>query len=275
MWNLFYRNSRLLILTICLILVWGISSFSLLPRMEDPALSQWYGKITTRFPGASADRVESLVTEKLEQKLQEIEELKFLESTSQPGNSSILLKLQDTVKNHDEVWSRVRDHLDDITPQLPPGVLDPQYEDLKNGRGYTLIAALTWELDSAPNYAILKRLAKELEQQLYKVGGVEKIEFWGAPSEEILVEINPTDLAALGLTPQQLSQQIGLSDAKVSSGRLRSRQNDLLIEVESELDSLERIRQIPILVGNNSEQLVRLGDIALVKKTRQEPPGGV
>ena len=141
MWNSFYRSPRLLILTICLILVWGLSSFSILPRMEDPALSQWYGKITTRFPGASAERVESLVTEKLEQKLQEIEEIKFIESTSQLGTSLIRIKLQNTVKNHDEVWSRVRDRLADVTPQLPPEVIAPNFEDIKD-RGYTLIAAL-------------------------------------------------------------------------------------------------------------------------------------
>ena len=85
--DLFYRNTRLLILTICLILVLGMSSLQALPRMEDPALSQWYGKITTRFSGASADRVESLVTEKIEQKLQEIEEIKSIESTSQLGTN--------------------------------------------------------------------------------------------------------------------------------------------------------------------------------------------
>ncbi len=272
MWSLFYRNPRLLILNILIIIVWGISSLLVLPRMEDPALSQWVGKITTRFPGASAERVESLVTEKLEQKLQEIEEIKFLESTSQLGTSLILIELQDTVKNHDEVWSRVRDRLADVTPQLPPEVIAPNLEDLNDGRGYTLIVALTWKLDFSANYAILNRLAEELKQQLYNVRGIEEVEFWGASSEEVIVEINSRNLAALGLTPQQLSQQIRLSDAKVSSGRLHSHQNELLIEVESELDSLERIRQIPIRVGNNSEQLVRLGDIALVKKTRQEPP---
>ena len=264
--TLFYRNTRLLILTLCLILVWGLSSLQVLPRMEDPALSQWYGKITTRFLGASAERVESLVTEKLEQKLQEIEEIKFIESTSQLGTSLIFIKLQDTVKNHDEVWSRVRDRLADVTPQLPSGVLTPKYEDINDGRAYTLIVAITWDLDSPPNYAILERLAEELEQQLHNVGGVEEVEFWGAPSEEILVEINPADLAALGLTPQQLSQQIRLSDAKVSSGRLRSFQNDLLIEEETELDSLERIRQIPVIVDQNLGKLARLGDIGLVKK---------
>ena len=271
MWNSFYRSSRLLILTICLIIVWGFSSFNALTRLEDPAISQWFSKITTSFPGANAERVESLVTAKLEQKLQEIEEIKYTESTSQFGTSFILVKLQDTVKNHEAVWSRVRDRLDEITPQLPEEVTAPSLEYRDIGSGYTLLVALTWKLDSAPNYTILNRTAKELEQQLYNVGSIKKIEFWGAPSEEILVEINPTDLAALGLTPQQLSQQIALSDAKVSSGRLHSPQNNLLLETESELDSLERIRQIPINIGNNSEQLVRLGDVALVKKEPQEP----
>ncbi len=119
MCNLFYRNTRLLILTICLILVWGLSSFSILPRMEDPQISQWYSKITTLFPGASAQRVESLVTDKLEQELFKIEEIKTVTSTSRLGSSTVLIELNDTVEDIDEVWSRVRDRLSDVTPQLP------------------------------------------------------------------------------------------------------------------------------------------------------------
>ena len=271
MWNLFYRNSRLLILTICLILVWGLSSFSILPRMEDPQLSTWYSKITTSFPGASAERVESLVTDRLEQELFKIEEIKTVTSTSRLGSSTVVIKLKDTVEDIDEVWSRVRDRLADVTPQLPPGVLTPKYEEI-NQRAYTLIVALTWDLKPPANYAILRRIAEELKDELRTKGGTEEIEFFGAPSEEIVVEINPSDLAVLGITPQDLSEQIRISDAKVSSGRLRSSNNDLLIEVETELDSLERIRQIPIRVGNNSGHLAGLGDIALVKKGIQEPP---
>ena len=199
MWNLFYRNSRLLILTICLILVWGLSSFSGLPRMEDPQLSQWYGKISTSFPGASAQRVETLVTDKLEQELLKMEEIKTITSTSRLGSSTMILKLQDNVENLDEVWSRVRDRLADVTPQLPPGVLTPKYEEI-NQRAYTLMVALTWDLDSPANYAILRRIAEELKEQLRAIEGTEEVEFFGAPSEEIIVEINPVKLAALGLT---------------------------------------------------------------------------
>ena len=239
--------------------------------MEDPQLSQWYGKITTSFPGATAQRVESLVTDKLEQELLKMEEIKTISSTSRLGTSTMILKLQDNVGDIDEVWSRVRDRLADVTPTFPPGVLTPKYEEIHQ-RAYSLMVALTWDLEDSPaNYAILRRIAEELKDQLRSLDGTEEIEFFGAPSEEIIVEINPVKLAALGLTPQDISQQIRISDAKVASGMVRNKQNNLLLETETELDSLTRIRQIPISVGNNSNQLARLGDLALVKKGIQEP----
>ncbi len=269
MWTLFYRNIRLLILTICLILVWGLSSLQILPRMEDPPYSQWVGLVTTQFPGSSAQRVESLVTDPIEQELLEIEEIKFIESTSSNGSSTIKIKLENSVQNHDEVWSRVRDRLADVAPQLPENALEPEYTDYSAAN--TLIVGLTWDLDTPVNYGILHRHAKELESELRTLTGTEKVELFGVPREEIVVEINNSDLTAVGLRVQELSQQIGLSDAKVSSGQLYSPRNNLLMEVETELDSVERIRQIPIRVAN-SGRFSRLGDIATVKKNIQQPP---
>ena len=70
--SIFYRNRRLLILTICLILVSGLSALHVLPRMEDPVLTSRVANINTLFPGADAERVESLVTEKIEEELQDV-----------------------------------------------------------------------------------------------------------------------------------------------------------------------------------------------------------
>ncbi len=268
MW-LFYRNSRLLILSICLILVWGLSSWQILPRMEDPHNSQWITYITTRLPGASAYRVESLVTDIIEQELLKIDGIKTLESSSSVGQSTVLLRLKDSVKNHDEVWSRVRDRLADVRAKLPPDAQEPEYIEATEAN--TLIAALTWNLESPVNYAILRRWAQELEDKLRNLSGTEQVKLFGAPNEEIVVEINPSNLTPLGLTPQQLSQQIRLSDAKVAAGQLRSK-NNLLLEVQTQLDHLERIRQIPIRATNGTGQLAHLGDIALVKKGIREPP---
>lgn len=271
MLNKFYRSPRLLIVTICLILLWGFSSLQALSRMENPQSSQWWGTVVTEFPGASPERVESLVTQKIEKELQEVQEIKSITSTSRLGNSLLLIILKDTVKNHSEVWARVRDRLTDIAPELPPEATTPRYIEYEI-RAHTLIVALTWQLNVPANYALLRRQMEELEQQLRSLGSVKDAELWGAPSEEILVEIKATDLASLNLTPQELSQQISFSDAKVSSGSLHSSQNRLLMEVDSELDSLERIRRIPLLTGKNPGNLTMLGDIAKVTKNTKEPP---
>ncbi|MDJ0573193.1 MAG: efflux RND transporter permease subunit, partial [Pleurocapsa sp. MO_192.B19] len=270
MWSLFYRNTKLLILTICLIVVWGISSWQLIPRMEDPQLSQWYGFVLTPYPGASAQRVESLVTDKIEQELLEIDSIKTISSTSSIGSSFVTIELKNTVQDFEQVWSQVRDRLSDVTPQLPQGALAPEYQEV-NQTAYTFIVGLTWNLDSPTNYAILRRSAEQLKDKFRLIAGTQEVELFSEPLEEIIVEINPAHLAALNLTPQELSQQIRLSDAKVPTGELHSTDNDLLLEVASELDSLERIRQIPIRL-NNPGQFSRLGDIAEVTKGIRQPP---
>ncbi|MCG8648266.1 MAG: efflux RND transporter permease subunit, partial [Pirellulales bacterium] len=117
--NLFFRNPRLLVLAVALILVGGASSYYLLPRMEDPLLTPRVAMITTRFPGADAERVESLVTEKLEEELQEIDEIKELRSLSRAGISTLNIELRDEIYEVDSVWSRIRDKLDDAQPELP------------------------------------------------------------------------------------------------------------------------------------------------------------
>ncbi|AOY80742.1 efflux RND transporter permease subunit [Moorena producens JHB] len=267
--NLFYRNLQLLILTICLIVVWGLSSFFSLPRLEDPELTQRNAFITTVFPGASAERVEFLVTDKIEQELFEIKAIDTIESTSRLGFSTVSIQLKEQVKNVDQIWSRVRDKITDIAPQLPAGASTPKFED-SQPKANGMIVALTWEQDTPTNYAILRRWSQELEDRLRFVQGTEKVELFGTPQEEIVVEINPEQLSSLGITAQELSQQILRSDAKVAAGQLRGSNNNLLFEVNGELDSLERISSIPISFGNRS-QFTRLGDIAQVKKGIVEP----
>ncbi|MEL7476910.1 MAG: efflux RND transporter permease subunit, partial [Cyanobacteria bacterium J06555_12] len=126
--NAFYRNTQLLVLALCLILVWGLSAFFTLPRMEDPELVQRNAVITTFFPGATAERVEALVTDKIEEELFEVDEIKTLTSTSRSGVSSVEVELLDSVDAVDEVWSRVRDRVDDAIPSLPNGVSEPDVE---------------------------------------------------------------------------------------------------------------------------------------------------
>ena len=269
MFNLFYRNRQLLILTMTLVVVWGLSALFTLPRMEDPKITQRNAQVVTFLPGATPERVESLVTEPLEDELFELEEIDFLESTSSTGISIVSVNIKESIRNVDPVWSKVRSKIDDAVPKLPPEASDPEYRE-GIPTASALIIGLTWELPGEPNYLILGRLAEGLEDALRSLPGTDKVENFGSPDEEIRVEITASELAQLGLTAQELSQQIAASDAKVAAGQVQGDRSEFLLEVNSALNSLERVRNIPIQVGQNGIT-AQLGNVAQIRQGVQEP----
>ena len=92
-----YNRPRMLVLAVGLILVAGLSSYRVMPRMEDPILGKRVGLVSTVLPGAGAERVESLVTAELEDALGDIGEIKQLTSTSRSGVSNVVIELRDDV----------------------------------------------------------------------------------------------------------------------------------------------------------------------------------
>ncbi|MEL6881679.1 MAG: efflux RND transporter permease subunit, partial [Cyanobacteria bacterium J06607_10] len=261
-------NTRLLILSIVLLMAWGLLSFQALPRQEDPELVSRVAVVQTAYPGADAERVEALVTEVIESELSELEEISVLSSDSRVGYSTVTIELSEAIADATPVWSKVRNELDEAETQLPSGTSEPDLQETDT-RAYALITSLRWALPGEPNYAILGRYADELALQIRSVSGTEEVKLFGNPTEEILVEVNAPKLSALGLSSQSLAQRIQTSDAKVAAGQLRSSNQNLAIEVQSELETLEQIRRIPIQSGGG--QFSRLGDIATVSRGLQEP----
>lgn len=268
--NLFYRNRQLLLLTLVLIVVWGLSAFLTLPRLEDPEIVQRFARITTFLPGATPERVETLVTEKIENRLFELEEVESLQSTSGMGISVINVEIKETITEVDSVWAKVRSKIDDAVPDLPPDASTPEYAD-SSVRASALIVGLTWQREDAPNYAIMGRLAAVLEDRLRAIPGTETVDVFGEPDEEIRVDMAAAELSRLGLSASALAQQIAASDAKVSAGQFRNGSSEFLLEVDSNLSTLEQIRAIPITAGSGG-QVARLGDVATVTKAMQDPP---
>ncbi|MEL6332871.1 MAG: efflux RND transporter permease subunit, partial [Cyanobacteria bacterium J06626_26] len=264
----FYRNIRLLVLTIVMIVVWGFVSFQSLPRQEDPELLSRVAVVQTAYPGANAERVEALVTEVIEAELSELDEIVLLSSDSRVGFSSITVELNDSIIDAQPVWSKVRDELADAAASLPTGTSEPELDEA-DVKAYTLIASLTWQLTAEPNYAILRRYGEELALRLRGTAGTEKVELFGDPAEEIVVEVDAANLTAVGLSTQDLANRIQNSDAKVTAGQLRSADQTLAIEVQGELETLEQIRQIAIQTDGG--QFTRLSDIAQVSRGVQQP----
>ena len=271
MFTLFYRNTRLLILTIILIFVWGAASYFALPKLEDPELVSRFATVKTFLSGAKAARVEALITEKIEDELIEIEEIDSYESTSSTGSSIVTIELKEAVQKEqvDSVWSRVQNKIDRIKGELPQGSSEPDLAKIKV-KAYASIVSLTWEQDDQPNYTILNRQATILKERLKSIPQTEEVDLFGDREEEILVTVNPDLIASYGLSVADIARQIQQTDSKISAGLLRNDRSDLLLEVAGELDTLERVQNIPLNFGSDG-QFIRLQDLATITRGVSNP----
>ena len=102
----FVKNGRLMSLAIVLLVVSGLGALSTMPRMEDPRMQNRHASVLTHLSGASAERIEVLITEKIEQKIRKIPEIKNITSVSKPGISVVKVELLDDVSDSAPVWSR-------------------------------------------------------------------------------------------------------------------------------------------------------------------------
>ncbi|MBT9243018.1 efflux RND transporter permease subunit [Vibrio splendidus] len=262
-------NTRLLILMTALLMVSGISAFMTLPRAEDPVIINRYANITTSFPGASAERVETLVTEVIENKLRELSEVKLVSSTSRPGVSIVTLELNDAITEPEPVWSQARDKLSDIESILPAGSHSPDL-DSDHTYAFTTIASLTWSGAGEPDRLTLGRYAKELAKRLRTLSGTEFVDEYGMPQEEIQISLRTADAAALGRSSANIAESLEGADAKNSAGELVSAYSRFGLEIKSELDSIERIKQVLIATDSNGH-IIRMEDIASVKRGEKTP----
>lgn len=270
--TLFYRNIRLLLLSIVAISVIGIATLQSLPRMEDPVLRGRWGLVTMQYPGASAEQVEALVTETIEKELYELEEVKNLYANIQSGFLSISIQLKPTVSDVENSWARVRDKLNDAASVLPPEVTNPEFDSLGTELFALTIALLPDDSEGQEpvDLATLSRYARALDDRMQSLAGVERVELFGMPQEEIVVEADPATLSTLRVKPEDLAAAIQASDARLPVGHIRGNRYDFLVKFDN-LESLSGVEQIPILAGE-SGQFLRLGDIATVKKGIASPP---
>lgn len=265
----FVSNGRLISLCIAILIVAGLGSLSTLPRTEDPRITNRVAIVITRLPGASAERMEALVSEKIENKLRKLSSIKHLTSTSKPGISSVKIELKDDVVDTAPIWSRTRDLLSDVEAELPAGASKPDLDD-DRGYAFTTLIAIQWNAPGEPDLAILGRYAKTLQDRLRSIPGSDFVELFGDQQEEILVEIDPHLTNHLKLTPKQVSNLIASADAKVSAGQLYNATNQMQVELTGALDSVDRIRQIP-LTHDKDGFVLRVGDLANVQRTLRDP----
>ncbi len=274
--TLYFRNKHLLVLTIIILLIGGLGAVSNLPRLEDPRITTRNATILTFLPGASAERVEALVNEKIEDILEEIAEIKNISSTARSGVSSILIELKDSVTNdtNEQIFSKIRSRLQNVQGNLPPAATIPFLDDQRSVAAYTMIIGISWNGEGEPPMGILQRIALDLKDRMLNAGNTELVRVFGGVDEEIIVTPDAGELAVLNMSARTLAQIIANADSKVSAGQLRGRNQDVQIEVDGALNSIDRVAHIPVLTGDRGT-ILKVGDIATVKRGIQSPPAQI
>jgi multidrug efflux pump subunit AcrB len=275
MTTLLYRKPRIFALAVLMMLAAGAAALTTIARQEDPTITNLFATIVTPYPGADPARVEALVTEKIEEELRQIAEIDVIKSVSRLGVSVVSVELSQFIADDriEQTWSEIRDALGDAARNFPTGVPQPEFDDDRTG-AFTAIMALVPSPGAPPGDGVLARSAKLLQDRLRAVPGTKLVDLYGAAREEISVIIDQQRLTTLGLTAQDVSRAIASADSKVRAGQVRGTSTDLLIEVAGEIKALDRVRAIPVRTGPDG-RIVRVGDIAEIRRARQEPPASI
>ncbi|MFK7763170.1 MAG: efflux RND transporter permease subunit [Roseobacter sp.] len=271
MGTLTFRQPRLVALILLVLISAGLSSFLSLGRQEDPTITNLFATITTAFPGADPARVEALVTAEIEDELREIAEVNIIESVSRSGVSVISVELQETLDaaTIEQVWSEARDAVEGARSVFPAAVQAPEF-DAEGISAYSAVISVTPDHDDVP-LSIVHDHAETLADRLRNIPATRAVDLFGAPEEEIRVEVHPEQAVALGLTIADISARIEAADGKVQAGRLQNTALDLAINISGEIETLERLGNV-VLRENTEGSSVLLSDIATMRRAVADPP---
>lgn len=235
-------NNRTSLVIFLIIALGGLMTFISIPKSEDPDFTIRTALVVTQFPGASPQRVEELVTDKLEEEIREMSELKVIRSQSMTGVSIIEAEFLDSIKNMEPIWQKLRNKVNDAIPSLPAEAKTPTVND-EFGDVFGIVIALTGDGFS---YRELKDAADNMRDQLLKVHGVGKVERWGVQDERIYVDFANSRMAAAGVSPFALAQIIDHQNTIQPSGSSQVGSERIVIEPTGEFKGVEDIYSLAI-----------------------------
>ncbi len=263
--TLAFRFDRVVYVLVFLMVLSGVKAYFDLPKAQDPGFTIRTAVISTQFPGASPERVELLITDKIEKVVQELPELDSVTSKSENGASIVFVNIKEKYRQMRPIFDSLRRKIEAIN-DLPQGVQGPFIDD-EYGDVFGMVYALSGEGFS---YSELKTYADDIRNQLLKVPAISKVEIQGEQDEVIYVEYNNASLTDLGLSPQQLSQILSAANILQPGGNILIEQERISLEPSGNFDSLEDIRRTVVQLPGR-EEVVHLEDIASIYRGYVDP----
>ena len=260
------RERAITLFLIFLISAAGILAFAKLGRAEDPRFTIKQMTIVTAWPGATAQEMQDQVAEPLEKRMQELRWYDRTETFTRPGLAFTMVSLLDSAppSQVQEEFYQARKKISDEARKLPAGVIGPMVNDEYADVTFALFAL---KAKGEPQRQLV-RDAEVLRQQLLHVAGVKKVNIIGERPERIYVSFSHDRLATLGVAPQDIFAALNSQNVLTPAGSIETKGPQVFLRVDGAFDTLEKIRQTPIIAQGRT---LKLSDVATIERGYEDP----
>lgn len=258
------NNSRTAMTLYFGIMLFGVITYLTIGNREYPAITIRNAVVMTNYPGRTSVQVEQEVTEPLEQAIRQLPQIHKVTSTSKPGFSLINVQIDESYFQMEDIWTDMRNKIS--ATKLPSGASHPMVND-DFGDEFPYVFALHGP-DFTP--AELKDYGDIIRDRLLALEGIGKVEFHGNQEERIFLEFSSSELAARGISPQQVASALNAQNAVVNSGSANYGDERLQIVTLGEFESLEELSNYQLALSGQSSS-IRISDLFKVTRAYVDP----
>jgi HAE1 family hydrophobic/amphiphilic exporter-1 len=234
----------------------GVDQF---PKVEIPTIL-----ITSTLNGSAPEEIETDVTDKIEGTINTISGVDELRSTSSDGVSLVIVTFAMS-KDIDVAAQEVRDHINNVTPDLPKGMDPPVVQKVDPDASPILFVTLS----SPGNIRDVTELAdKRVRRQIESINGVGQLKILGGHKRQINVWLDPQKLEATGLTAIDVEVALAQQNLTVPGGQIETGPKTLALRVEGRVESVDKIGRI--VVRESQDHPTRIEDVARVEDGAEE-----
>jgi multidrug efflux pump subunit AcrB len=235
----------------------GVDQF---PKIDFPAII-----VTTTENGAAPEEIETELTDKVEGAVNTISGIDELRSTSSQGISLVIISFN-LDKNPDVAAQEVRDHINNVLPELPKGIDPPIVSKIDPDASPILYVTLS----SPGSIRDTTELAdKRVRRQIESINGVGQVNILGGKKRQVNVWLDPLQLQAAGLTAVDVERALAQQNLSVPGGQIETGPKSLSLRVEGRVDDVAKIGRI--VIKDSQDHPTRIGDVARVEDGVEEP----
>jgi len=243
--------------------VLGLFSFQRLQVDQFPSIDFPVVVVTTEYPGAAPEIVETEVTQKVEEAVNTIAGINALTSRSYESQSVVVIEFGLHMEGR-KAAEDVREKIALLKPNLRTEVKDPKVLRFDPAaRAIWSVAVQAEAVQNAPSHVELTQWAEQtLKKRLENVRGVGAVTVVGGSARTIRIELSPRAMEALGITVEQVVTAVRTENQDAPLGSLRTLQQEKVVQLQSRLKQPKDFERI--IVTRRNGQPVRLGQVAQV-----------